>query len=478
MFVDRKRELDFLNELFSKNSASFVICKGRRRIGKSRLIQEFAKKAKTFLEFQGLPPREGLSNQHQLDAFAGQLARQTSLPQVKISSWDQAFSLLASIIRNEKIVILLDEISWMSAKDKDFAGYLKVAWDTQLKKFPRLILFACGSVSSWIDKNIAGSTGFMGRISLELTLPELSLYHCNKFWKGKSSRVSPMEKLKLLSVTGGVPRYLEEINISLSAEENIKRMCFTREGILFSDFERIFDDIFCKRAAYYKDIVMTLVQGPKTISEICEALGKERSGHVSQYMEDLVASDFVGQDIPYRPGNPKSSKFVRFRLKDNYLRFYLKYIKPMKPKIVQGLTVPVALESLVEWNVIMGFQFQNLVLYNLPAVCLLLSVKMSAVTSASPYYQNKTLRQEACQVDLLIQTRHTLYICEIKFRKRITRQVVDEVQNKIARLSNPKNMTVRPVLIYEGKLDPSVEEEGYFDKCIRFADLLTIPGLP
>jgi AAA+ ATPase superfamily predicted ATPase len=473
VFLDRERELLLLSNLLKKRSASLAICKGRRRIGKSTLIQRFGKQAKTFLEFQGLPPREGITNQDQLDAFAEQISAQTTLPGLSLSGWSQAFSLLATVIRNESTVVLLDEISWMSGKDKDFAGQLKIAWDTKFKKFPKLILIACGSVSSWIDKNILGSTGFMGRVSLELQLFELPLHDCNRFWKGKASRVSSFEKLKILSVTGGVPRYLEEVDITLSAEENIKRLCFTREGILFSEFDRIFDDVFSKRASCYKQIVSTLVSGPRTISEICEALDRDRSGHVSEYVKDLVASGFVGQDFSYPPGSSRHSRTSRFRLRDNYLRFYLKYIEPAKTRIQQGLTDDMSVESIVNWDVIMGFQFENLVLNSLVPLCKVLSIRMNAVRSASPFSQKATQRQRACQIDLLIQTKHTLYICEVKFRRKIRKRVITEVQEKIARLKKPRTMSVRPVLIYEGELDPAVEDEDFFDKCIPFGDLLT-----
>lgn len=476
MFVGREREIRLLTDLFAKSTGSFVTCRGRRRIGKSRLIQEFGKKAKTFLEFQGLPPREGITNQDQLDAFAEQLSRQTPLPKLQLTAWPQAFSLLASVLRDERTVVLLDEISWLAGTDRDFAGYLKIAWDTELKRFPKLVLVVCGSVSSWIEQNILSSTGFVGRESLELVLTELPLCDCNKFWRGKAGRISSTEKLKLLAVTGGVPRYLEEINASLSAEENIKRMCFTREGVLFSEFDRIFDDIFSRRAAAHKQIVGTLVHGRKTISEICAALGKPRNGHVSEYVEDLVASGFVAQDTTFSPVSGRPTRLTKFRLKDNYLRFYLKYIEPRKPNILQGLTPALDLESIVDWDVIMGFQFENLVLNNIPALCESLGINMAAVRSASPYVQRKTQRRGACQIDLLIHTRYALYVCELKFRRRISTRVIDEVQDKIHRLKRPKNMTVRPVLVYDGELAPGVEDVDFFDKCIDFGGLLVTPA--
>jgi AAA+ ATPase superfamily predicted ATPase len=474
MFIGRETEMRLLTDLLKKEKASFVVCRGRRRIGKSTLIQQFGKHAKTFLEFQGLPPRGGISTRDQLNSFSEQLARQTILPKLGLESWSQAFALVNSVIKSERTIVFLDEISWLAATDKDFAGQLKIAWDTQFKKHSNLILVACGSVSSWIDKNILNSAGFMGRVSLDLMLSELSLYHCVQFWKRKANRISDTEKIKVLSVTGGVPRYLEEININLSAEINIKQMCFSSEGILFSEFNRIFQDTFSRHADKYKQIVASLADGSKTLSDICTAIGITRSGNMSAHLDDLVASGFVSKDVSFAPGTNRRTRFFKYRLRDNYLRFYLKYIDPVKPAIEQGLYLDVDLQSLVNWHVIMGFQFENLVLNNLRSVCKALFIDMHTVLSASPYFQRKTQRSEACQIDLLIQTRHTIYVCEIRFREQIRSDVIQEVQEKVRKLKIPKNLSIRPVLIYVGELSSGVVNEGYFDQCINFSDLIRV----
>ncbi|ETR67029.1 MAG: hypothetical protein OMM_12044, partial [Candidatus Magnetoglobus multicellularis str. Araruama] len=201
MFVGRHREIKLLSDLFDLNKSSLVVCKGRRRIGKSTLIEQFGQKCTHFLEFQGLPPREGLTNKDQLNTFSEQLAAQTSFPQLKLESWYQAFSILNSVIKHENTLVFLDEISWMGGKDKDFAGQLKIIWDTELKKHRHFILVLCGSVTSWIEDNIMNHTGFMGRVSLEITLEELELHHCNAFWGKKTERITAKEKLKILAVT-------------------------------------------------------------------------------------------------------------------------------------------------------------------------------------------------------------------------------------------------------------------------------------
>jgi len=472
MFIGRERELRLLTALLQKETASLVVCRGRRRIGKSTLIQQFGKNSERFLEFQGLPPRDGLTKKDQLDTFSRQLSLQTSLPKLTLESWSQAFALLAGVIDKKKTVLFLDEISWMAEKDRDFAGQLKIAWDTQFKKHYNLVLVLCGSVSSWIDKNILNSAGFMGRISLDIMLSELSLFHCNKFWKQKTNRITETEKLKILSVTGGVPRYLEEIDINTSAEINIKRMCFSREGILFSEFNKIFRDIFSRRADTYKKIVTALSDGNKALDDICKKIGTERSGIMSRYMEDLILSGFISKDMVYKPGNSKKSRLARYRIRDNYLRFYIRYIEPVNHAVEQGLYDDVGLNGLVEWDVIMGFQFENLILNNVKTVCKALSIPMNTIQSASPYFQRKTRLQQACQIDLLIQTTHTLYVCEIRFRKKIQKKVIGEVQEKIKKLRISGNVSVRPVLIYAGELAKRVSSESYFDKCINFSELL------
>lgn len=111
----------------------------------------------------------------------------------------------------------------MGMKDPTFLGKLKTAWDLEFKKNNKLILILCGSVSSWIEKNILKNTGFVGRIDLVLSLDELSLSESFTLLGKQAQFLSSYEIFKILSVTGGVPRYLENIIPKQSAEENIKR---------------------------------------------------------------------------------------------------------------------------------------------------------------------------------------------------------------------------------------------------------------
>ncbi|HEY4832511.1 MAG TPA: ATP-binding protein, partial [Waddliaceae bacterium] len=414
-FLGRRNELDQLNLLLKKKSASLVVIRGRRRIGKSRLIQEFAKD-KNNLIFSGLPPVQGITKQRQLDTFADQMAQNLKMPKLHVSGWSNLFWHLGNQVKEQKIVIVFDEVSWMGSSDPDFLGHLKNAWDLYFSQNPNLILILCGSVSSWIERNILSNTGFLGRVSIDMIVGELPLVECQEFWGGWQNKISSYEKFKILSVTGGVPKYLEEIIPQEHAEENIRRLCFQSNGILFREYNQIFSDLFSKRSYTYSNIVSVLSQGSLDLDEVCQSLKIKKGGFVSTYLHDLVCAGFVSEDNTWNLKNKKTSSLKKFRLKDNYLRFYLKYIQPNKEKIEKQLFESRSLSSLPGWEMIMGFQFENLVLNNLKEVLSRLKLEKQDIVMAGPFFQRSTKRQKGCQIDLLIQTTHrSLYLCEIKF---------------------------------------------------------------
>ena len=184
MFYGREEDLADLKSLWKKNTASLITCRGRRRIGKSTLIEEFAKRSKArFIEIAGTAPRKGMTNSDQLKAFSQQLDAATGQGKSNIpSDWFEAFTRLDNAINDSNTVVLLDEISWMGQFDPDFPGTLKTIWDTRFKKHRNLIMVLCGSVSTWIEANILNSTGFVGRATQNITLRELPLDCCVRFW--------------------------------------------------------------------------------------------------------------------------------------------------------------------------------------------------------------------------------------------------------------------------------------------------------
>jgi hypothetical protein len=159
---------------------------------------------------------EGNDNQRQLNAFADKMAQNLKNAKIASLGWGDLFWHLGNQVKKQKLVIVFDEISWMGALDPDFLGHLKNLWDLHLSKNPNLIFIVCGSeFHSWIEETILSSTGFLGRVSIDIVLQELSLLECQEFWKSQKNRISAYEKFKILAVTGGVPKYLEELFLKI-----------------------------------------------------------------------------------------------------------------------------------------------------------------------------------------------------------------------------------------------------------------------
>lgn len=472
-FIGRKRELVELQRVFEGRIASLVVVKGRRRIGKSRLIAEFAKQY-TFYPFMGLAPRKGMAAQNQRNEFSRQLGSYFGFSALGYEEdWGNLFSFLAKQTQAGKIVILLDEISWMANGDPDFLGKLKIIWDLEFSKNNQLMLILCGSISSWIEENILGSTGYLGRPSLHMTLNELPLSDCNQFW-GDNKNISAFEKLKMLSLTGGVPRYLELMDPKLTAEENIRLLCFNKNGPLYDEFKYIFSDIYGKRGVIYQKIVEFLSQGSASRESISKNTNLHQSGDLTTYLTELEQGGFIVREHTWSIKTGKESKLSHYRLSDNYTRFYLKYIYPNKTLIEKDRFEDTSIHSLPAWYSILALQFENLVLNNHKIITRLLGIRAEDILMENPYFQRKTQRHAGCQIDYMIQTKYdTVYLCEIKFSRHETgNEIIKEVSEKMDKLKLPKHISRRPVLIHVNGVKDEVLDELFFHKIIDFTDVL------
>jgi len=474
IFVGRLEELKELNVLLKKKSASLIVIKGRRRIGKSRLIDEFTA-GKRVYKFVGLTPDDDITAQIQRDTFAAQLSELTGLPKLTVDDWATLFTLLAREVHTGRVIVVFDEISWMGSEDPTFLPKLKIAWDEQFKRNPKLMMIICGSVSTWIDKYILNSKEFYGRISWEMTLESLPLTHCNALLEAQGFKGSAYEKFKVLSVTGGVPWYLEHIQGEYTADDNIKRLGFTKGSLFVREFDRIFKDIFGSRDAVYKKIVSVLVAGPCEYSDLAEKVGYKSSGRFSEYLDNLIKARFVSRDYTWYLKSGEESRISYYRLCDNYIRFYLKYIRPKRNNIDSGRFKAIALSSLPGLESMLGLQFENLVLNYREKILELLNIRPEDVIADNPFIQTSTSMQQGCQIDYLIQTKYkNLYLCEIRFkRKPIAGEVIKNVKEKMARLVKPQGTAILPVLIHVNGVSNAVSEADFFYRVIDFGELLT-----
>lgn len=474
MFIGRERDLGDLSALWGRSTGVLVTCRGRRRIGKSTLIEEFAaREADTFISIDGVAPRKGITDADQRRHFCEKIATYSQASVRYAENWLEAFEQLDAIIPDAgRTVVLLDEISWMAGYFADFPGYFKEAWDKRLRKHANLIFVLCGSVSAWIVENILNSTGFVGRDSLDLELQELTPAESLKILGPAGERMSVRERLDILSVTGGVPKYLEEVRPEISVDENVRKMCFMPRGLLFREFDDAFNGVFGRKSNTRGRILRMLKDGPMSAVELARCDGKTPNGSYARTLKDLELAGFVAGDGGLSPVTGEPLREERFRIKDNYTRFYLHYIEPRRTAIEKGLFDFSSLEQLHGLGGMFGYQFENLVLNHVPLLYPLLGLDRSLVLSAAPYVQRKTRQHEGCQIDLLIQTQRTLMVVEIKRRREIGHEVIDEVAEKVRRLQRSRDFSVRTALVYEGDLSQTVPADRYFDFLVPASALL------
>ena len=475
MFYGRTSQLDRFMALWRKPVPSLVVCRGRRRIGKSTLVREFARRSGgLFLTLEGLAPDDYMTNTKQLASFREQLASQTGRKVPRLRDWSEAFRQLdAALDVPGRKVVLLDEVSWMACRDRTFPAKLKMAWDNLFHERPDLVLFVCGSVSTWIRKNILASRGFVGRIALDTVVDELPLPDCIGFWGGRAARAGAREILDILSVTGVVPRYLEEIDPGLPADENVRRLCFLPDGYLFREFSELFNDVLSRTAPLKRRILEALTERHLGGVELAQRLGVERNGHLSDVLDELETAGFVAKADGLNPETGRRSRVDRYRIRDNYTRFFLRYVAPRLPEIRAGTFAFAGVGLLPGWDAMMGLQFENLVLNNFAALAPLMNLEGKLIVSAAPFRCTRTSRGGGVQIDLLVQTEGTAHVVEIKrTRGELGEEVAREIKAKAERLPVRPGVAVRTALVYDGRLSRALAASDAVDVFVPASRLL------
>jgi hypothetical protein len=302
----------------------------------------------------------------------------------------------------------------------------------------------------------------------------LSIPESAKLLRSRGIKGSAFEFYQLLSVLGGIPWYLEQVDPALRIDENIKKLCFHRNGLLVLEFDRIFYDLFNGKGSMYKNILYDLKEGMKTLGEIRQNIQVNQSNTLRTLIGHLEICGFVRNYHQWSLKTGQVLKLSLYRIFDPYIRFYLKYIEPNVMKIKQGAFESMALSQFPGFDTQLGLQVEYLLLQNRTLVLHALGIHEADCLFDGPYRQTKTVRTKGCQIDYLVQTRtKTIFVCEFKFKRReLGIEIIEEVQEKIRRFSIPRGYALVPVLFHIGDVSASVYDTQYFYRIIDIADML------
>lgn len=463
-FIGRVSELQSLNKIYQSPEGKLVVIYGRRRIGKSRLIEQFILEKK-HLRFEGL---EQGRTQIQINNFTADLAQQLNdslLAQVKISTWLPILDYLTTFFANnrEKCILFLDEFQWLCVNQSKLVSLIKKYWDLYWSK-QGVMLILCGSVSSFMTKRVISSKALYGRINLEICLQPLNPVESFQLLDGKRS---PDEVLHYILLLGGIPKYLKEIDANKSFDQNINELFFTQNSILSNDYERIFYSQF-KEYTLYEQIVHFLKEFPKSLEEVAKKIRIVSGGGVKSYLKNLEKALFVTGYIPY--DKTPTSKLIKYKLTDEYLRFYFKYVEPHRQIIGENRNTRDLFTQLVKpvWSVWLGFCFENFCLKNAIYLAELMGFA-DKVVRWGPYFQRK---DQAFQIDLIfIRNDRVITLCEIKYlNQAVPVTVIAEIERKAALLELPAGFTLEKALISRFGPDDILRETNYFHHMLQVED--------
>lgn len=195
----------------------------------------------------------------------------------------------------------------------------------------------------------------------------------------------------------------------------------------------MFASVFGEASLTKKAVLEALSKGPRSGAELAKELGMANTGRFAEHLRSLAEGGFIASDAAVNPETGRTARIDRYRLRDNYTRFYLRCVEPRKNEIATGGYRFASVEQIAGWDSILGLAFENLVVNNWVELLPHIGAQNAIVESAAPYRRSSETPGGGVQIDLLIQTPRTAYVVEIKRKNRIGCEVEADVEEKKAK---------------------------------------------
>lgn len=407
--VGRMAEQTRLSRVLESDEAELVVVYGRRRVGKTYLVREFFGERIRFEltgSFRATLP-EQLANFH--DALTRAGAADSPVPR----TWQEAFQALQSFLRDSESarqVVFLDELPWLASPRSGFLRAFEHFWNGWASKQRRLIVVVCGSAASWMTARLLKAKGGLhNRVTASIRLDPFSLKEAREYLSRGGPDIGADQTLELYMALGGVPFYLREVDRGESAAQAIDRICFSRGGLLRTEFNQLYSSLF-EHSERHERIVRTLAtrRSGMTRGELLEKAGFSTGGGTTALLGELEESGFVNRMSSFGRG-------VRdgvYRLSDEYSLFYLRWLdKTGKAPIKNWATH----RNTPSWHAWSGISFEGVCIKHTEQLKHALGISGVETDESSWFHVPRSSDEDGAQIDLLIDRRDdTINLCEIK----------------------------------------------------------------
>jgi len=471
MIVGRVSEQQELLEAYKSPYSQFVAVYGRRRVGKTFLVNEVFGYKFTF-HHAGLA-KQGMRTQ--INAFY-QTLLECGMPKGESpKTWLEAFSMLSSLIkgsREKKKVIFLDEAPWMDTPKSGFTSALEYFWNQFASGRKDVLLIICGSATSWIiNKVLRNHGGLHNRVTHPIHLRPFTLKECETYLKSLKISASRDEILEGYMVMGGVPYYWSLLDRRLSMAQNIDELFFSPNGKLHNEFYDLYDSLF-RNPDKYIDVVKALKNSGAGLSrdEIISRCKLKEGGNTTRLLSDLQECGFIRFIANY----PSKKKEGRYQLMDNYTIFYFRFQDKIQNSVkgfwVGNINSPVH----STWA---GLAFERVCTSHIQQIKSALGI--SGVETSVYGWQGTDEEGTGAQIDMLIdRSDMVINLCEIKYGAReysLKKKEFQSIQNKIAvfREKTRTRKSIRLTLITNSGLARN-SYWGYVQNEITSSDLFAM----
>lgn len=431
--IGRKYEYDLLEQSMHSSESELVIIYGRRRVGKTFLVNSFFNNNYTF-KLTGVYKQP---TNVQLERFAAAMEEYSNHTTDAPSNWFRAFDILKdylkSINSNEKKVIFIDEMPWLDTQQSAFVSAFESFWNGWASAEGDILLIVCGSATSWITNKLLGNKGgLFNRCSYRMFIQPFTLHETEEYLLSRGFNWSRYDIAECYMIMGGIPFYLKQLQKQWSYTQNIDNIFFKKKGLLWDEFDHLYNTLF-QQAESHVAVVEALSKKRMglTRNEIIEEAKLHNNGNLSKILKDLIDNGFVSPYTYY--GSKKRD--TMYRLCDLYSLFYFSYIKDHYESDPHFWSRSIDHPSRRAWA---GYTFEQLCLNHIEEIRKAIGISavqcnMSSWFSRGKKEDGKTTR--GAQIDLLIERRdHVINLCEIKFslnQYEIDKDYDEKLRNKI-----------------------------------------------
>lgn len=324
MFIGRERELATLNKLYKSNKFEFTVIYGRRRVGKTALINQFIE-GKNAIYFMGV---ESNAKQN-LENFSKSIIEYNTGIETETSflSFQAALEYVFKLSEKERLVLAIDEYPYVARSSKSLASTLQLLID-KYKDISKLMLILCGSSMSYMEDHVlAYKAPLYGRRTAQMKILPFDFDETCHYFKNFSDE----DKVLIYGIVGGTPQYLLQMNDELSVEDNIKNTYLNPTSALFEEPENLLKQEV-REPALYNAIITAIATGASRMSEISSKVGED-TNICSAYVKNLVSLGIIQKETPY--GEKASRKSV-YSIEDNMFRFWYRFIPENNSIIARG----------------------------------------------------------------------------------------------------------------------------------------------